>query len=152
MFDSILVICTGNICRSPIGERLLRKLLPSKVIDSAGTNAMVGHGADLNACKIASMHDLSLENHVGRQYSASLGRKYDLILVMEKAHIEQIGRISPEARGKTMLYGHWCNQRDIPDPYRKSEEAFASVYDLTSGANSRFESILIFSESTITVR
>ncbi|MBL3081959.1 protein tyrosine phosphatase, partial [Klebsiella pneumoniae] len=38
MFESILVICTGNICRSPIGERLLRKLLPSKVIDSAGTN------------------------------------------------------------------------------------------------------------------
>ena len=68
MFDSILVICTGNICRSPIGERLLRKLLPSKVVDSAGTNAMVGHSADLNACKNASLHNLSLEGHVGKQY------------------------------------------------------------------------------------
>ena len=138
MFESILVICTGNICRSPIGERLLRKLLPSKVINSAGTNAMVGYGADLNACKIASLHNLSLENHVAKQYSASMGRKYDLILVMEKAHIEQIGRMSPEARGKTMLYGHRCNQRDIPDPYRKSEEAFASVYNLIELAGERW--------------
>nr|WP_323809118.1 hypothetical protein [Klebsiella pneumoniae] len=45
---------------------------------------------------------------------------------MEKAHIEQIGRISPEARGKTMLYGHSKPAR-YPDPYRKSEEAFVSV-------------------------
>ena len=71
MFESILVICTGNICRSPIGERLLRKLLPSKVINSAGTNAMVGYSADLNACKIASLHNLSLENHVAKPWGAS---------------------------------------------------------------------------------
>ena len=53
---------------------------------------------------------------------------------MEKAHIEQIGKIAPEARGKTMLFGHWLNQREIPDPYKKSEEAFASVYKLIEQA------------------
>ena len=37
-----------------------------------------------------------------------------------------------------MLYGHWCNQRDIPDPYRKSEEAFASVYNLIELAGERW--------------
>jgi protein-tyrosine phosphatase len=45
---------------------------------------------------------------------------------MEKSHIEQIGKIAPEARGKTMLFGHWLN-KEIPDPYRKSEEAFFSI-------------------------
>ena len=53
---------------------------------------------------------------------------------MEKSHIDQIGRIAPEARGKTMLFGHWLNQREIPDPYRKSDEAFSSVYKLIEQA------------------
>ncbi|HBR1047238.1 TPA: protein tyrosine phosphatase [Klebsiella pneumoniae] len=135
MFDSILVVCTGNICRSPIGERLLRDLLPDKKIDSAGTGAMVGHSADPEAIKIAERHGLSLDGHVGCQFTARMALQYDLILVMEKVHFEQIGKVAPEARGKTMLFGHWKNQRDIPDPYRKSEEAFASVYDLIEQAS-----------------
>ena len=49
MFNSILVVCTGNICRSPIGERLLRNALPKKKIDSAGTGALVDHEADSSA-------------------------------------------------------------------------------------------------------
>ncbi|MFB5079723.1 protein tyrosine phosphatase [Raoultella sp. C349492] len=130
MFDSILVVCTGNICRSPIGERFLRKLLPQKKIDSAGTGALIDHVADRSASKIAALNGISLEGHRGRQYTASIGRQYDLILVMEKYHLEQIGRLSPEVRGKIMLFGHWINQREIPDPYRKSDEAFASVYHL----------------------
>ncbi|MCX3078634.1 protein tyrosine phosphatase [Klebsiella michiganensis] len=134
MFESILVVCTGNICRSPIGERFLQKAFPNKRIDSAGTGALVGHQADQNAIKIASMHDISLEGHKGQQFTSALGRQYDLILAMEKEHIEQIGRIAPEVRGKTMLFGQWLNCREIPDPYRKSEEAFESVYKLIEQA------------------
>ncbi|MEZ7213266.1 protein tyrosine phosphatase [Klebsiella spallanzanii] len=134
MFEKILVICTGNICRSPIGERYLQKHFPSKIIDSAGTGAMVGHSADPAAIKVATEHGLSLDGHTGKQLTASLARQYDLILVMEKYHIEQIGQIAPEVRGKTMLFGHWLNHRDIPDPYRKSEEAFAVVYQLIEQA------------------
>lgn len=134
MFDSILVVCTGNICRSPIAERFLRRVLPNKRIDSAGTSALVGYDADKSAVKIAAKNGLSLEGHKGQQFTSSLGRQYDLILVMEKNHIEQIGRIAPEARGKTMLFGQWLDLREIPDPYRKSEEAFASVYQLIEQA------------------
>ncbi|MEX0500373.1 protein tyrosine phosphatase [Raoultella terrigena] len=134
MFDSILVVCTGNICRSPIGERFLRKYLTDKKIDSAGTGALVGHSADSSALRVASKHGLSLEGHKAQQFTSSLGRQYDLILVMEKAHIDQIGRIAPEARGKTMLFGHWISKREIPDPYRKSDEAFSSVYQLIEQA------------------
>ncbi|EPH0539865.1 protein tyrosine phosphatase [Klebsiella pneumoniae] len=135
MFDSILVVCTGNICRSPIGERILRRALPNKKIDSAGTSALVDHAADESAAKIAEFHGVSLEGHKGKQFTASLARQYDLILVMEKYHLDHIGRIAPEARGKTMLFGQWLSQRDIPDPYRKSDEAFASVYQLIEQAS-----------------
>ncbi len=65
------------------------------------------------------MNGLSLEGHLGRQLTPAMARQYDLILVMERIHLEQIGRIAPEVRGKTMLFGHWLNQKDIPDPYKK---------------------------------
>jgi protein-tyrosine-phosphatase len=138
MFDSILIVCTGNICRSPIGERYLRKLLPDKKIDSAGTGALIGYAADESAIKIASKNNMSLEGHKGTQFTVALGRQYDLILVMERTHLEQISRMAPEVRGKTMLFGHWLDQKEIPDPYRKSEEAFASVYQLIEQAGQRW--------------
>lgn len=138
MFNSILVICTGNICRSPIGERLLRQSLPDKKIDSAGVGALVNHEADNSAIRIAQKHNLSLEGHKGRQFTASLGREYDLLLVMEHIHLEQLSRIAPEVRGKTMLFGHWLNGKEIPDPYRKSDEAFESVYKLIEQASQQW--------------
>lgn len=130
MFDSILVVCTGNICRSPIGERMLQSILPNKKISSAGVQALENHPADKSARYIASQHNLSLEGHQGRQFNSSMASHYDLILAMDKSHIEEISRVCPQARGKTMLFGHWIGQKEIPDPYRKSEEAFASVYNL----------------------
>ena len=130
MYDSILVVCTGNICRSPIGEYILRRELPNKKIDSAGTGALVGKNADPKAIKIAAEHGIYLKEHKVQQFTPSIGHQYDLILVMEKAHLEQIAHIAPELRGKTMLFGHWIGQKDIPDPYLKSEEAFSSVYTI----------------------
>ncbi|MFG1172052.1 protein tyrosine phosphatase [Erwiniaceae bacterium CAU 1747] len=134
MFNSILVVCTGNICRSPIAERLLRNLLEGRVVDSAGTGALIGHSADRTAISVAESHGVFLSNHKGQQFTAALARNYDLILVMEKSHLESISNIAPEARGKTMLLGHWSGQREIPDPYRKSREAFESVYGLIEEA------------------
>lgn len=138
MFDSILIVCTGNICRSPIGERLLRQHLPSKKIDSAGVGALVGHSADLSAIEIAGRHDISLAGHLGQQFTSKLAREYDLVLVMEREHLEKVSNISPESRGKTMLLGHWIGQREIPDPYKKSLEAFESVYQIIDQACQRW--------------
>lgn len=134
MFDSILVVCTGNICRSPIAERILRRALPAKKVDSAGVGALVGHSADGSATEVSKKYQLSLENHQAQQFTGSLGRKYDLILVMERHHIEQVTAIAPEARGKTMLIGHWLEGIEIPDPYRKSMESFEYVYRLLDQA------------------
>ncbi|HHT1050708.1 TPA: protein tyrosine phosphatase [Raoultella planticola] len=134
MFDSILVVCTGNICRSPIAERILRQRLPEKIVDSAGVGALVDNPADPSASKVAEKYGLSLDNHKGMQFKSSLAKNYDLILVMEQEHLEQVSAIAPEARGKTMLLGHWIDKREIPDPYRKSDEAFDSVYKLIDQA------------------
>ena len=138
MFNSILVVCTGNICRSPIGERLLREHLPRMRIDSAGLAALVDHDADDSAVLVSEKNGLSLCNHRGRQFTSRMGRDYDIILVMEKAQMVEIAKISPELSGKTMLFAHWLNQKEIPDPYRKSNEAFDSVYQLIHQAGMRW--------------
>lgn len=130
MFNSILVLCTGNICRSPIAERILRDFFPEKEIDSAGLGALVGKPADASAISVAEKNGISLQGHKGRQFTAEMGRRYQLILVMERMHLEQVSNIAPELRGKTMLLGHWNGNKDIPDPYKKSDEAFDSVYKL----------------------
>lgn len=138
MFNSILVICVGNICRSPTGERLLKKALPNKSISSAGLGALVGKAADTMACSVAEIHGTSLEGHIARQVNARMCRESDLILVMEKEHIEAICKISPEVRGKVMLFGHWNQQTEIPDPYKKSQEAFEFVYNLLDDSTKKW--------------
>ncbi|MDE1189087.1 MAG: protein tyrosine phosphatase [Pantoea sp.] len=130
MFDSILVICTGNICRSPMAERLLLKYLPEKKIASAGLNALVGHPADATAERIAAAHQISLLGHSGRLFDVADAHKYDLLLVMEQKQLEKISILAPELRGKVMLLGRWMGNREIPDPYNKSEAAFESVFNL----------------------
>ncbi|HID9896151.1 MULTISPECIES: arsenate reductase/protein-tyrosine-phosphatase family protein [Serratia] len=142
MFDSILVVCIGNICRSPTGERLLKRALPDKKISSAGLGALVGKAADVTAIQVANEHGLSLEGHLGQQLTARMCRDYDLILVMEKEHIDGVCRLAPEVRGKTMLFAHWLNQRDIADPYGKSYEAFKFVYQLLSEAADKWAQAL----------
>lgn len=130
MFNKILVVCVGNICRSPTAERLLKQYHPQITVESAGLGALVGKGADAAAMSVAVGHQLSLEGHCARQVTGRLCRDYDLILAMEKRHIASLHELAPEMRGKVMLFGHWDNEREIPDPYRKSREAFEAVYAL----------------------
>ncbi|MDW5501020.1 low molecular weight phosphotyrosine protein phosphatase [Pseudomonas lundensis] len=134
MFDSILVVCVGNICRSPTAERLLKQHLPEKEIASAGISALVGKPADKSAIAIAQKHHLSLDQHEARQLTKEMCREYSLILVMEKGHIDAVCRLVPEVRGKTMLFAHWLGQKEVPDPYKKSAEAFEFVYRLLDDA------------------
>ncbi|ATA18626.1 protein tyrosine phosphatase [Gibbsiella quercinecans] len=129
MFSSILVICVGNICRSPIGEGLLKLYIPKMRISSAGLGALVGQCADEKAKYVANKSGISLTEHRAKMLTADMCREYDLILVMERKHIDAITKLAPEVRGKTMLYGHWI-QKEIPDPYKQSLESFEHVYKL----------------------
>lgn len=134
MFNKILIVCVGNICRSPTGERLLRQLNSELLVNSAGLSALVGKEADKMAIQIANDYGVSLENHKAQQLTREICNQYDLILVMEKKHIEGVTKISSESRGKTMLFGQWIGEKDIPDPYRQSREAFEYTYQLISDA------------------
>ncbi|WP_258320036.1 arsenate reductase/protein-tyrosine-phosphatase family protein [Enterobacter hormaechei] len=135
MFKSILVVCTGNICRSPIGERLLRQHLPDRHIASAGIYGLEGCPADDSAQDVAWRHGISLDGHVARRLTRNLMQGSDLILVMEPEHLRFIAAMAPESRGKSLLFGQWLEPQDIPDPYRKSREAFEYVFGLLGKAS-----------------
>lgn len=134
MFNHILVVCMGNICRSPTGERLLQQYFPEKTVHSAGIIAKNDRPAYDSAIRIAQQHSLSLENHQSRRLTSELCKKTDLILVMENDHIAKIHQLFPETRGKVMLFGQWVNKTEIPDPHKRSDEMFEHVYQLMEKA------------------
>ncbi|MGG4609101.1 arsenate reductase/protein-tyrosine-phosphatase family protein [Providencia sp. Me31A] len=134
MFNNILVVCMGNICRSPTGERLLQQYFPTRKVDSAGIIAKNDLPAYDSAIRIAKQHNLSLENHQSRRLTSELCNKADLILVMENEHIAKIHQQFPETRGKVMLFGQWINKTEIPDPHKRSDEMFEHVYLLMEKA------------------
>jgi protein-tyrosine phosphatase len=120
MIKTVLVVCVGNICRSPLAERLLQAHAPHLTVTSAGIGALAGHAADATATEVAAGHGVGLDGHIARQFTAELGRAADLILVMEAGHKAQIARDTPQLSGKTMLFDHWNGAKGIADPYRKS--------------------------------
>lgn len=134
MFNNILVVCMGNICRSPTGERLLQAQFPNKKIHSAGIIAKENMPANESAIRIAQHHNLSLDNHQSRRLTKELCQEADLILVMENNHVDKVHQQFPETRGKVMLFGQWLNKIEIPDPHKRSDEMFEHVYQLMEKA------------------
>jgi len=126
---SVLVVCVGNICRSPLAERALAQALPGLTVRSAGLAAVVGAGADETALAVAAEAGVDLAGHVARQVTAEIAAGADLILVMEPAHRAEIARRYPQLSGRTLLFDHWTGARGIPDPYRKPETFHREVRD-----------------------
>lgn len=125
MFNKILVVCVGNICRSPVGEILLRERLPENyTVRSAGLGALVGKPIDKSSEAWLKAQGSTGEQHLAQQLSSELVQWADLILVMEKRHVEELSSRYPAVRGKTHLLGKWLGEAEIPDPYRQSQEAF----------------------------
>lgn len=121
-FKNILVVCVGNICRSPMAEYFLKTQHPTLNISSAGISALVGHPADDKAIYCMDQLNIDLRSHIARQLNADLIKQNDLILVMshnQQKHIEQTWNF---AKGKVFRLGHWQAQ-NVPDPY-KNDQAF----------------------------
>jgi protein-tyrosine phosphatase len=139
MFNKILVVCVGNICRSPTVEALLKSRLAHRGIDvsSAGLGALVDKPMDSTALEVLREHGGDHPDHKGRQLTREHLQQADVILTMEKRHVDSIARMAPEVRGKTFLLGKWQNNQEIPDPYRQQKVAFEHVYQLmTQGVDS----------------
>lgn len=126
---SVLVVCVGNICRSPLGERLLHARLPGLCVTSAGLSALVGSPADETAALAASEHGISLDGHVARQLTEEIGADHDLILALEPGHRSEILRRHPHLAGRTFLIDQWTGGRGIPDPFRRSMDFHRQARD-----------------------
>jgi len=131
MFDSVLMVCVGNICRSPMAMCFLQYLceLEGKdlQVSSAGVHALVGHAADDQACRLMKEKSMNIDAHRAQQLSAGLASQYDLILVMEKGHVHAVTDIAPQTRGRVHLLGKWHGDEEIADPYQKSEAHFRAA-------------------------
>jgi len=124
---SALVVCTGNICRSPMAAALLAQRLsrcgPGPRVESAGLAALVGEPADPLAIALLGERNLDLTGHRARQLTPTLVSAFDLILVMEQRRQRDVERILPVARGRVHRVGRFGGF-DVPDPYRKGRAAF----------------------------
>ena len=136
MFKSVLVVCIGNICRSPTGEALLKSKLAGRGIDvsSAGLGALTGKPVDPTAAQVMAASGYHLPEHQARQLTSELLREHDLVLVMEQKHLQSVHSIAPEARGKTFLFGKWIGDQEVPDPYRQQLPAFEHVFKILDKA------------------
>ena len=136
MFKSILVVCVGNICRSPTGEALLKAKLAGRDIhvSSAGLGALVGKPVDAKAAQVMAAAGYALPDHQARQLTPDMLREADLVLAMEQKHVQSIHSLAPEARGKTFLFGKWSNNLEVPDPYRQQLPAFEHVFKVIDSA------------------
>ncbi|MEB4800920.1 low molecular weight phosphotyrosine protein phosphatase [Acinetobacter soli] len=125
----ILVVCIGNICRSPMAEYLLKAEYPELHIESAGIAAMVGHGADDKAIQCMQSLNLDMSMHVAKKLDGSYVKKADLILVMSSNQQKHIETTWSFAKGKTFRLGHWQN-KNVPDPYQHDQAFFDSTFQL----------------------
>lgn len=133
MFKSILVLCEGNHCRSPIGEALFRVALPPEVkVESAGFNALEGFQAHPVVMRILADHGIDVSGHRGRKLTQPMALSADLILVMDEQQKELCSRLVPGARGRIFLLGHWLSSPppSISDPLNQGDGAFRSAFEI----------------------
>ncbi|MDT8346741.1 MAG: low molecular weight protein-tyrosine-phosphatase [Flavobacteriaceae bacterium] len=134
----ILVVCLGNICRSPLAHGLLEKKLdPEKFeIDSAGTgNYHVGSPPDHRSVKVADKNGLDISNQRARQFQQSDFDSFDLIYAMDESNYSDILQLArneqDRSKVKLILDEVYPNEKlNVPDPYLGNESLFDEVYQM----------------------
>jgi protein-tyrosine phosphatase len=127
---SILVLCHGNLCRSPFAERLLAQRLPGLRVSSAGIHAATGHSADPTAIRVASEYGVDLGSHRTRPLERDEAASADLILGFQGHHTAEVVRRWPNLRARTSLLGDFLPDSPyvIGDPWNQGDDAFRSAY------------------------
>ena len=127
MFDSVIILCTGNICRSPMAWGLLLHAVQSRgrgpQVDSAGLAALSGERPDPIAVRLLAERGIDISAHIAKQAKEELLRGCALILTMERAQQELVEKNWPVFRGRVFRWGEW-QDFDVPDPYGRDEAAF----------------------------
>lgn len=127
IFERITVLCTGNICRSPMAAAVLLAGLQTRAHDvevvSAGIAALGGYPADPDAVRLMDERGLDIRPHRAIQFSGQHGLDSDLILVMTAEQQRHVEAHWPLLHGRVYRFGHWGNF-DVDDPYQRGESAF----------------------------
>jgi len=129
----ILMVCLGNICRSPLAHGVMEQLVKERgldwEIDSAGTgNWHIGQGPDRRSTREASKHGIDISNQICRQFRIRDFDDFDLIVVMDRSNRTDVLNLARNEQDKSkvmMLLG----DKEVPDPYHDDTQ-FAPVFEL----------------------
>ncbi|AOY95147.1 protein tyrosine phosphatase [Cupriavidus sp. USMAA2-4] len=129
MIRSILVVCLGNRCRSPMAAALLRRSLPACQVISAGIAPAVGALVDPRAGRLLALEGIAMDEHRAQRLNAAMVDFADLILVMEAQQMEMVEQSFPAAHGRTFRL---CESLDldVPDPYGGTHGLFLLAFSL----------------------
>jgi protein-tyrosine phosphatase len=136
--QSVLFVCKGNICRSPLAEAYFQSLVEKEgrqmTVRSAGLETTPGKPAHAKAKAVALEHRLSLDEHATTQVHMDLIDQSDLIIVMEIVQKDRIQRLYPKSKGKVVLLGRFdsVGSLEIADPYSGTSEDFYSCFQQVS--------------------
>lgn len=132
---NVLMVCLGNICRSPLAEGILKSKVNSTqtFVDSAGTaDYHVGNPPDPRSIKVAHDYGINISNQRCRRFTISDFDSFDLIYVMDKSNYADITRLarnkSDAEKVKLILSEINSNNEEVPDPYHDSDDGFKKVY------------------------
>lgn len=138
----ILMVCLGNICRSPLAEGILKSKINSTEIyvDSAGTSAFHENELpDRRSIQVANKYGIDLTDQRSRPFRKSDFKKFDIIYAMDKSNKKNILKLadSDSDRNKVRLILNESNpglNLDIPDPYYGGDQGFENVYKMLDEA------------------
>lgn len=135
MIRSVLTVCAGNLCRSPMAEALLRRRAERAAqpleVGSAGITATQGESAAAEAVALMAERGLDIAAHRARQMTLALACRHDLILVMEATQKKFLEESWPLLRGRVHCL---CSGADVVDPYRLPRRVFeASLAQIETG-------------------
>lgn len=143
---SVLFVCLGNICRSPLAEGVFKELLREEglsdrfEVDSAGTGAWhVGEAPDSRAAMVASRHGVELESRA-RQVTPEDLRTFDYILAMDHDNLRNLERMGDAEDGtaEIRLFREFDAEgtgEDVPDPYYGGPSGFENVYQMVRSSS-----------------
>ncbi len=137
----ILMVCLGNICRSPLAEGILKSKLPDSFsVDSAGTaNYHIGTSPDKRSVAVGKKYGLDISNLKGRQFEVSDFDAFELIYVMDESNFKNVIKLARNDEDidkvKFILNEIYPNQNyDVPDPYHGGDEGFENIYKMLDEA------------------
>jgi len=142
MKTKILMVCLGNICRSPLAEGILKsKIDPNSIlVDSAGTGHWhVGQLPDSRSIEVAKKHGLNITDQRGRQFSHNDFLEFDHIFVMDNSNLETVLELAETKKEKEkvqlILDELFPSENvDVPDPYYGGDLGFENVYQMLDQA------------------